>query len=284
MPPEIVQGIRSLISRRAPGLERLTLSWFGGEPLLARDIIEEVMAHAQNLRESNCRLQIASDATTNGFLLTRSVAERLIDLGVSRYQISFDGPREWHDRKRVRYGGRGTFDTIWSNLLDLRRLERDYTITIRVHVDRENAVSIPSFIDSCAEVFGGDDRFEIFIRGLSRFGGPNDATLPVWDGNEGQPTFERLRAYARSRGMKTMELPVRDAICYAAQPSSFVVRSDGRLNKCTIALSHPNNQVGRLLEDGTMQVDSGKVLAWMRGFFSGEASELKCPMKGFAGP
>lgn len=284
MLPEVVRGVKALLTRRVPELTDLTLSWFGGEPLLARDVVEDIMGHVQGLAKVSPGFRMTSDATTNGYLLTPALAIRLLDLGVSRYQISFDGPREWHDRKRVRVGGRGTFDKIWGNLLALRGLEREYRITIRVHVERENAAVIPCFIDECAEAFGSDPRFEIFIRGLSRFGGPNDDSLPVFERKEGEAAFESLRSYARSRGLNTMQLTARDSICYAARPNSFVVRADGRLNKCTISLSHPNNQVGRIREDGSIEVDPEKVTMWMRGFWSGSGEELKCPMKGYADP
>jgi sulfatase maturation enzyme AslB (radical SAM superfamily) len=36
------------------------------------------------------------------------------------YQISFDGPREWHDRKRVLANGERTYDRIWSHLCQMK--------------------------------------------------------------------------------------------------------------------------------------------------------------------
>lgn len=284
MEPWVVRGAKALISRRAASLAQLTISWFGGEPLLARDVIDDVMGHVREISRLHPNLRIASDATTNGYLLTPAVADRLLDLGVTRYQISFDGPREWHDKKRVLAGGKGTFDWIWGNLLALRGMNRDFTVTIRVHVDRTNAEVIPRFIDECAEAFGGDSRYEMFIRGLSRLGGPNDADLPVFEKEEGEAVFEKLRAYARSRGMRTMVARASDSICYAARANSFVVRANGRLNKCTVSLEHPNNQVGHIREDGTVQIDTPKMMQWMRGLRSGSAGELRCPMKGYAEP
>jgi uncharacterized protein len=242
------------------------------------------MTHVSGLAEENPTLRVSSDATTNGYLLTRALADRLLDLSVSRYQISFDGPREWHNRKRVLAGGRGTFDRIWGNLLGLRGLQREFTITIRVHVDRENVEAIPQFIDECAEAFGSDPRYEMFIRGLSRLGGPNDANLSVFERAEGEAVFENLRSYARSRGLRTMQLSQADSVCYAARANSFVVRANGRLNKCTVSLEHPNNQVGHIREDGTVEVNAPKMVMWMRGLRSGDAGELKCPMKGYAEP
>jgi len=284
MEPWVVRGIKAWITRRASSLHALTISWFGGEPLLARKVIEDVMTHVRELAGSNPRLRIASDATTNGYFLTPALAERLLDLGVARYQISFDGPREWHDRKRVLAGGGGTFDRIWGNLLALRGLGREFTVTLRVHVDRENARAISQFIDECADAFGADPRFEMFIRGLSRLGGPNDANLAVFERSEGEAIFQELRSYARSRGLRTMQMSPSDSVCYAARANSYLVRANGRLNKCTVSLEHPNNQVGHLREDGTVEVDAQKLFQWMRGVWTADPEALKCPMKGYAEP
>ncbi|MNC98452.1 hypothetical protein D3C83_164060 [compost metagenome] len=62
--------------------------------------------------------------TSNGYFLSRDVFERLRELGIASYQISFDGPKAWHDRKRVLAGGKGTYDRIWQNLTALRELRR----------------------------------------------------------------------------------------------------------------------------------------------------------------
>jgi sulfatase maturation enzyme AslB (radical SAM superfamily) len=145
MKPAVVRGVKNLMSRRAQELDRLGVSWFGGEPLLARDVIEEVMLHAHSLKEKQPGLLVAGDMTTNAYLLDRDCFERLLDLGVTHLQIAFDGPPEHHDRKRVLAGGKGTFDRIWKNILSCRDVDRTFEILVRVHVDRENAGDIPRF-------------------------------------------------------------------------------------------------------------------------------------------
>ena len=42
MPRPVVTGIKSLIDRRSEDLDDLEISWFGGEPLLALDVITEI--------------------------------------------------------------------------------------------------------------------------------------------------------------------------------------------------------------------------------------------------
>ncbi|HET9252968.1 MAG TPA: radical SAM protein, partial [Candidatus Eisenbacteria bacterium] len=46
MEPWVAEGVKRLLERRMPGLDVLELSWFGGEPLLAKDIIEDVLDYA----------------------------------------------------------------------------------------------------------------------------------------------------------------------------------------------------------------------------------------------
>jgi uncharacterized protein len=282
MHPWVVTGVKRLLERRAPGLLRLTLSWFGGEPLLATDVIEDIMKHVAGLRAMLPALSVASDITTNAYLLDHASADRLLDLGITQYQISFDGPREWHDRKRVRPGGRGTFDCIWANLMALRDLERPFRVTVRLHVDRENEAALPGFLDELAAGIGGDGRFELFVRALGRFGGPNDGTLPTFDAEGAREAVRRLGSEAVSRGLRLKPAPQGTAVCYAAHGNSFLIRADGTLNKCTLALEHPGNRVGRLREDGSVEIDQERILPWMRGLHSGSREELGCPMRGLA--
>ncbi len=283
MEPRVVGGLKRLLTRRAAELRQLFLSWFGGEPLLAPDVIDDVMLHAGRLRKRHASLAVVSDITTNGYLLTPARARRLLDLGVTDYQIPFDGPRDWHDRKRVLRGGRGTFDRVWANLCALREQEGTFHVTIRLHLDRENELALPEFLDLVALEFSGDSRFELFVRPLSRFGGPNDGALATFaTDEEARAAVARVKDLAVARGIRLWREPPGTPICLAARGNSFLVRADGTLNKCTIALEHQANQIGRLHADGTVEIDNSRVRPWLRGLFSGVKEELRCPMRGLA--
>ena len=68
-------------------------------------------------------------------------------------------------------------------------------------------------------------------------------------------------------------------ICYAARANAFVVRSDGRVAKCTVAFQDDRNTVGRLTEDGGLIIDHERHLPWLRGLISGDSAELTCPAR-----
>jgi uncharacterized protein len=281
MRPDVVEGVKRYLELRAPELVTLTLSWFGGEPLLARDIVEDVLLHAHTLRRRFPDLELASDITTNAYHLERPVFERLLGLGVTAYQIAFDGPRDWHDRVRVLAGGQGTFDRIWGNVLALREVKGAFKVVVRVHVSKDNAGAIPEFIRDYHRSLAPDPRFSLFVRPLARLGGPNDARLPVLDEGTEQTVVRGLSQCAEEQRVTAVTIEqAMPPICYAAQANTFVVRADGRLNKCTVALEHPRNQVGRLRPDGRMDLDVGRIRPWLRGLESRDAHELECPMHG----
>ncbi len=160
---------------------------------------------------------------------------------------------------------------------------------LRVHVDRGNLESLPELVALCRAAFGGDARYTLYFKPLSRYGGPNDADIDVLTDEESARVLPQLEALLRgcasalgagadlhaSEGMHAAG----DA-CYAAKANSFIVRADGRLSKCTVALDRPENDVGRLNADGTLALDRPRQRAWLRGLASGDTRELFCPMLG----
>ena len=280
MEPWVVSAAKRLIDRRWDGLRRLEISWFGGEPLLAVDIVEEIQGFVASRRREGGAPAVSSDMTTNASLLTPAVAARLCDVGLDSYQVTFDGPRRFHDRKRVRAGGRGTYDVVWSNLEALVGTDLPLRIMVRLHLDQDNVAAVDEFLGDYRRAFGSDGRFELFIRGLSRLGGPNDSSLNILQGDDGRRLLDAVRRRARAEGIRLAR--IKEEACYAAHANSFVVRADGRINKCTVALEHRNNQVGRIREDGSLALDGGRLRPWLRGLDSGERSELQCPMRGLA--
>jgi uncharacterized protein len=283
MEAPVVQGLKRFLTRRAEGLDFLSLGWFGGEPLLARGVVEEVMEHTASLIEEHTGLECCSSMTTNGYLLTREVFQGLLSRGVTEYQISFDGPREWHDKKRVLAGGQGTFDRLWKNVSSMRSVPGRFTVDIRVHVDRENHEAMPEFIRLYSKTFEDDPRFRLFIRALSRFGGANDEEVQVLEGGLEDKRIITLREYAGALGITLHSEQDCGPVCYAAWANCFVVRADGRLNKCSLALERPENQVGRLAGDGTLELDQELSLTWMRGLFSEDEKARRCPLSNFPG-
>lgn len=97
--------------------DHLGIAWFGGEPLLAPDIIDELSARFMELAE---RFGIGYDAMihTNGYLLDQEMVDFLEARNVRTAIVPIDGMGEAHDATRHLVGGGPTFDVIMGNLLD----------------------------------------------------------------------------------------------------------------------------------------------------------------------
>ncbi len=282
MSPGVLGGIKKLLTNRGSSLNLLDVSWFGGEPLVAYDAICEVMEHAGQLARTHSNLQVRSDITTNAYTLTKERFGKLVGLGISQYQIALDGPSAVHDSRRGLAGGGGTFERIWSNLLATREHHSAFRIQLRIHVAPDTAGSLEPLLEEIAAEFGGDRRYRVTFKLLSRWGGPNDGEIVVFKKEAGRQAVRRLQARAFELGLADPE-PAADGpfVCYATKPNSLLIRSDGTIGKCTLALHADGNRLGSLGEDGSIAVDARRLSHWSRGLISGNAKELSCPWGGW---
>ncbi|MEV4068724.1 radical SAM protein [Nonomuraea fuscirosea] len=278
MRPEVVEGVKNLIDRRRDDLAHLQISWFGGEPMLARPIVEDVAAHASEARRRRPGLGYDSDMTTNGYLLDDPAARRLAELGIRRFQVSLDGPAQHHDHTRVRADGQGTFERIWRNLSSIRDGSADVRVLLRVHLTPGNLAVMPEFLTRVRDTFLGDPRFLVFLKRVVRLGGPGDASMEVLDAEDAR--IAALEEIIRTDG-RGASLFQPEEVCYAARANSLMVRADGRLGKCTVGLSEPANTVGRLLPDGSLKVDNPRLRQWLQGWESRDPELTACPYEAF---
>ena len=66
-------------------------------------------------------------------------------------------------------------------------------------------------------------------------------------------------------------------ICYASRANSFVIRADGRIGKCTVALDNDVNDVGYLRSDGTMEITNARFRKWLENLLLGDEQGAHCP-------
>lgn len=283
MPLSVQDDCIALIRTRAPELTRLDIRWFGGEPLAALDVVERMSGAFCEIAAAHANLHHTGAMTTNGYLLTPAVARRLAAVGIGTFQISLDGPRARHDVTRIMKNGRGSFDVIMANLMALRRSDLDISIVLRLHLTPENASDLPDFVRTLAQDFLTDPRFTLFMMPIARLGGPNDAKTGVLDSSRARALMDRLKQIVTEIVGELAQPPAaaRQAwsVCYAAKPNAFVLRADGSVGKCTVALASKDNQVGRLGAGGRVEFDQSRHKRWLLGWQYQDPHMLHCPME-----
>lgn len=95
-----------------PPNEQIDFSFFGGEPLLRRPFIEDVISYIHSKNGVNA---LSFNITTNGTLIDDAMIRFVRDNNV-KLCISIDGPEHIHDRNRVDRHGRGSLSTILKNM------------------------------------------------------------------------------------------------------------------------------------------------------------------------
>jgi len=277
MKKPVVDGVKALIRNRVPHLKVLTLSWFGGEPLLARELVMSISAHAKELCEAH-GVHFSGGLTTNGFLLDPGTFDDLVRLDQTHYQITLDGDPEWHDKTRVQANRRPTFNTIWANLEACAQSSRDFHVSLRLHLHEDNVESMKRLYERVKSRFLTDKRFSASFHRIGALGQALDSGPRLLS----RPAYEAALSHVRGRGDDDVavgsDLDLSDYICYAAKPNSLLIRANGDIGKCTVILDDPRNALGRILPDGTLDIDNVKLRHWMAGFLDTSKPTLSCPL------
>ncbi len=88
----------------------LEVDFFGGEPLMNFDVVKQLVAYARGI-EKEAGKNFRFTLTTNGMLIDDDVID-FANKEMSNVVLSLDGRKEIHDRFRVDYAGKGSWERI----------------------------------------------------------------------------------------------------------------------------------------------------------------------------
>ncbi len=275
-----IDAVKNFITRRGD-LDHFSISWFGGEPMLAMPVIEEISDHVKSLVDRGQFKKFQSAITTNGFFLTNDNLDTLYKSGVKKFQITLDGDTETHDSLRKDSKGRGTFYTIWAHLENIKRRTDlfDVEVYLRLHYQPSTVSRIKAFVPEIDSAFLDDSRFKLLFHSVEPLGGPNDQILKQMsrvEKSQLEAEFQELMSHGRQLAKSFIQSDGA-YICYAAKVNSLIIRSNGSLAKCTVAFSDTRNSVGTLVADGSLIVDGKKMSGWIDSLKSKDLKQLACP-------
>ena len=267
-------AVCKLLAQR-PDLKALRISWFGGEPLAAFNVVKHVGAFAHRFCRQH-EIALHGDMTTNGFLLDEEKTPFLLDHGITNFQISLDGDQDIHDTTRIQASGNGSFARIFNNLKAMTQTDRAFNLTLRIHYHKGNIASVLQLIDRLANTFGCDERVQLFFHSVNALGGPNDQTFPFVEETDRRGIEAQFHDYVGGR-LSVTRNDHESYVCYACKGNSIAIRANGTISKCTVALYDDRNIIGRLDTDGRLIIDNDKFRAWISPLLSGSNAERACP-------
>lgn len=116
--------------------KKLSICWYGGEPTLAPHIMYDMSEKLMRLAEEH-GITYEADIITNGYLLNEEMLKQLKKYAVKKMQITIDGSKETHDRRRYLVGKKPTYDTIMRNIALASKM--GFSVRVRMNVNKENA-------------------------------------------------------------------------------------------------------------------------------------------------
>lgn len=215
--------------------KQLHVGWFGGEPLLAPDVIEALSGRLIALAEAN-GARYEAGIVTNGYLLTQDAADRLAACRVSCAEITLDGVGPAHDSTRRLAGGGSTFAQIVSRL----RAPLPFSVAVRHNVhagNRAEADALEAFVRELARESGNRISYRPAILTGNDASAARGAQLRLLEGeNAAQIGLDReIRKFGPARAVLS---------CGAQTLTGIAVDSAGRLYKCHQDVSTPAHSFG----------------------------------------
>ncbi len=236
MPKDIESKLIEFITKNSK--KEINIIWFGGEPLLAFDTITSI-SNELNKRDIHYKASII----TNGSLMAKEKTARFNELRIKSVQITIDGAKDVHDKRRCFSSGKPSFDTIVSNVYDFLNTT-EIKLEIVVTTDHSN----PKAYEEVLLYF--EQNFKKYLdKGQIIIG--NNSVLDRTGFDNGSICFTgyemMLSQLTRKVGEHNKLLIPRIATpCMFRQSMSYAIDPQGNIYKCLELLGRKEYRVGNL--------------------------------------
>jgi uncharacterized protein len=227
----------------------LSISFYGGEPLLRPDIIF-LISETLKAKCNEMAINFSLDIITNGVLLSEDIINELKEFNWHSVQITLDGPPNVHDKRRVLKNGEGSFCIIIDNIKKLLALAPDTRLNIRINIDKGNA----QHIDQLLNILENEGISQKALIGVSRIF-LTDSNKNYYSKNAlPDKIVDRIQLdfleKCRQENLFHSLVPIGagPTYCGAASAHSWVIAPDGKLYKCLEFIEGDQFCMGSILE------------------------------------
>lgn len=251
MDSDMVKSLTKFVSRNIEtnNVKDFEVTWYGGEPLLAKEIIMELSKEFINVCTEK-KIKYRSQILTNGSLLDYNTAKFLKnECNINMAQITIDGLKEVNNARRKLKNGKDSFDIIINNIEMCKDI---IPIVLRVNVDKSNMEDakklISYFIDE--KKWGND--IKLYFAPVQEWDNVTNSynTDYCYDENEFSEIDSKLFNEIYSRGNTKwidMLYPKSSFIyCDAIRYNTFAIDPDGNLYTCREVIGDKKHSIGNI--------------------------------------
>jgi uncharacterized protein len=253
--------VETLIRDRISAGMDVYLTFYGGEPLLSKDLIQSISLSLLEAAKLH-NVEYSFGLITNGTLLDRQTAQRLIPLGLKGAKFTLDGPREIHDRQRPYASGSGSFDTIIENI---RAICDIVPIMLGGNFYQENYREFPRLLDHLIDCGITPDKIlQVMFTPVTPKAGCAENSSGCSSSNEPWliEALPFLREEIQSRGFAATK--IKPSACIVELADNMVVNLDGSLYKCLALMGWDGYSIGTLADGISDYSQSHCIGNWQR--------------------
>ena len=246
MTKDTVSHLLSFLKKTFHEGEHILLRWFGGEPLLASDIIDEIVDGINAAFNGN--LKFSSLMFTNGSLLEDDIILRAKNKWhLEKIQLTLDGYASEHN-KRKSYIDRSV-DYYSKTISDIQKLlEAGIKVDCRVNLDKDNIKQIDNI---CRDLMPYNSnplfrpRFTILRPSDCGFNSFNYITTDELEWAY-SIIYNKLIEYGFIKYIRDLIPHRQKESCIMKSINKVIVGSDGKLYKCLQQVFDAESSVGDL--------------------------------------
>lgn len=230
MTPDTAEAVVAYIEKTRDPDKKITLAWYGGEPLCGTDVIDRIC-----MQLSKRQIPFRSTMITNGSLWTDALIARAKALwALDKVQITLDGyGREHNRRKNYPAGMEDPFTRTVEAISAL--LEQGIGVDVRMNMDSQNAQSIRQLFGYLKERFDNRQRIVFSPAMLAESWFEWSAGRSCTQQKALREQWRLLREDIDNAGF-TRFSPLQRSLpmyhCMANSPRSVTIRPDGKLSLC----------------------------------------------------
>lgn len=250
MNKNVKKAIINLVKDYATRGKNISVVWYGGEPMLD---FESICILSKSFIEVCDTYGVVYRASmiSNGYLFSLESIAELDRLRIESVQITLDGMKDIHEKRRPFMDGKSSFEHIIQNIKNLTE-KANIEVHLRINVDKSNIESAYELVQYCSSV--GLSNIDVNLGMMKMFG--CDRLCSTYDFElftmkEFSEEFLKFRDYLEELGykkaIKKMVPDYKINSCTMDAPNAYVIDPYGWVYKCISQVGQKEGNIGNVL-------------------------------------
>lgn len=251
MKNDVKTAIIELVKKKASEGKNISVVWYGGEPLLDYKTIRELTHQFREVCFKN-EVRYTASMITNGYLFDDSIISQIDDLCIKTIQITLDGMRDIHEKRRPQIDKRPSFDRIIENIIKLEK-ETQTSVKLRINVDKSNIASAQELLAYCKSK--NLCNIDVTLGMMKTFGCDHSCATCTENlfsmkefSNEFLKFRKQLKVLGFEKAVEKMQPEYKVNSCTMDSPDAYVIDPKGYMYKCISLVGDISKSIGNIKE------------------------------------